>query len=353
MTLSPRQYRVLSWLAIGALFFGLIWLLGPILTPFIVSVVMAYALQPAVEKLTQRRVPRWLAVTVVEVLALIVIAAVFLMLVPIIVQELPILRDRLPELIQRLHDAIAPLAARWNIKIPMDMASFQAIVMKHVSANGQELFTRMIASLQIGGGFLLTVVGNAILIPVVLFYLLMDWHGMLRRLHELIPPRLREGVMSFVHDCDHMMGQYLRGQLLVMAVLAVYYGAALWLAGFDLGLPVGIFTGLAVFIPYLGFGLGLILAILAAALQFGSWYGFIAVAVIYGVGQVVESIFLTPRLVGERIGLHPVVVIFALLAFGQLFGFIGVLIALPVSAIAAVALRRLKEAYFHSALFRG
>ena len=150
-----------------------------------------------------------------------------------------------------------------------------------------------------------------------------------------------------------MLGQYLRGQLLVMLILAAFYSIGLALFRFDLALPVGVFTGLAIFIPYLGFGLGLVLALLAGLLQFASWYGVIAVAVVFGIGQLVESLFLTRRLVGERIGMDPLMVIFALLAFGHLFGFVGVLIALPVSALLVVAVRRLRAAYLASPLYRG
>ena len=160
-------------------------------------------------------------------------------------------------------------------------------------------------------------------------------------------------MLGFLDECDTVLGQYLRGQLIVMAALAVYYSAALALAGFDLALPVGLFTGLAVFIPYLGFGVGLALALLAGVLQFGSWYAVGAVAAVYGTGQLLESFVLTPRLVGERIGLAPLAVIFALLAFGHLFGFVGVLIALPVSAVLLVALRRARNAYLASRLYQG
>ena len=149
-----------------------------------------------------------------------------------------------------------------------------------------------------------------------------------------------------------MLGQYLRGQLLVMLVLAVYYSAALALTGFDLALPIGVFTGLAVCVPYLGYGLGLVLALLASALQFGTLGGVALVLLVFGLGQVIESFFLTPRLVGERIGLSPLMVIFALLAFGHLFGFVGVLVALPVSAVGVVAVRRLRTLYLSSTLYR-
>ena len=154
-----------------------------------------------------------------------------------------------------------------------------------------------------------------------------------------------------------MLGQYLRGQLLVMLILARFYSIGLALFGLDLALPIGIFTGLAVFVPYLGFGLGLILATLAGFLEFAATAGpakaLIMVAVVYGLGQVIEGFYLTPRLVGKRIGLHPLAVIFALLAFGQLLGFVGVLIALPASAVLLVAMRRVRAGYMASDLYHG
>jgi len=148
-----------------------------------------------------------------------------------------------------------------------------------------------------------------------------------------------------------VLGQYLRGQLIVMLLMAAFYSVGLALFGFDLAVPVGVFTGLAIFVPYVGFGIGLVLALLAGALQFTGWYGPIAVFVVYGIGQIVEGLFLTPKMVGERIGMSPLTVIFALFAFGHLFGFIGVLIALPASALIAVAAARLRSGYTQSALY--
>ena len=210
-----------------------------------------------------------------------------------------------------------------------------------------------LSSARIGGSIVLAVIGNMVLVPVVLFYLLSDWPRLVERTQALIPPRMRDQVVGFLDECDGVLGQYLRGQLLVMLILAAFYSIGLALFRFDLALPVGVFTGLAIFIPYLGFGLGLVLALLAGLLQFASWYGVIAVAVVFGIGQLVESLWLTPRLVGERIGMNPLMVIFALLAFGHLFGFVGVLIALPVSALIVVAVRRLQVTYLASPLYRG
>ncbi len=191
------------------------------------------------------------------------------------------------------------------------------------------------------------------LIPVALFYLLLDWDRLVHRVLELVPPRVRPAVDSFTHEADQVLGQYLRGQLLVMLTMAVFYSTGLALFGLDLALPIGLFTGLAMFVPYLGFGIGLVLAIVAGLLQFASAKALVMVAVVYGSGQVIEGFFFTPRLVGERIGLHPLAVIFALLAFAQLFGFLGVLVALPASALLLVAIRRLRAGYMGSNLYHG
>ena len=353
MNFTPAQRRGLAWAALAATAALLLWLLAPVLTPFIVAAVLAYALHPAVEALAARRVQRIVAVVLVEVLAIAALLALLLLVVPIISKELPLLREQLPLLAEHLNQRVTPWLAQFGVTVSLDSASIKAFASKLLDANLEDWIGTALSSARIGGSLLLAFIGNAFLMPVVLFYLLMDWLHLVERLQGFVPPRLRHGVQGFLDECDGVLGQYLRGQLMVMGVLAIYYSVALAIAGFDLALPVGIFTGLAVFIPYLGFGLGLALALLAGALQFASWYGVIAVAVIYGIGQLGESLLLTPRLVGERIGLNPLAVIFALLAFGHLFGFIGVLIALPVSALLLVALRRARGAYLGSRLFRG
>lgn len=353
MTFTPAQRRGLAWAALTLAAVLLLWLLAPVLTPFIVAAVLAYALHPAVEALAARRVPRIVAVMTVQVLAIAALLAVLLLLVPILSKELPLLREQVPLLAEKLNQRLSPWLAQFGIAVSLDSASIKAFVAKLLDANLEDWIGTALSSVRIGGSLLLAFVGNAFLMPVVLFYLLIDWPHLVGRVHGLVPPRMRVGVQGFLDECDGALGQYLRGQLMVMGALAVYYSLALALAGFDLALPVGIFTGLAVFIPYLGFGLGLALALLAGALQFASGYGVIAVAVIYGIGQIGESLFLTPRLVGERLGLNPLAVIFALLAFGHLLGFVGVLIALPVSALILVALRRGRGAYLSSRLFLG
>ena len=172
------------------------------------------------------------------------------------------------------------------------------------------------------------------------------------RLLEFVPPRFQERARRTGGEVDAVLAEFLRGQLLVMVILAAYYSLGLWLVGLNFALPVGLLTGLLVFVPYVGYGSGLALACLAALAQFDGWGTPLGVAAVFGLGQVLESFILTPLLVGDRIGLHPIAVIFALLAFGQLFGFFGILLALPASAALLVGLRQLKAAYLASPFYR-
>jgi predicted PurR-regulated permease PerM len=353
MIITPAQRHTATWIALSLLALLIIWLLGPVLTPFIVAAVLAYVLHPVVERLAARRVPRVVAVSVVEFAAIIIVLAVMLLIVPILSKQLPMMREQIPLLADRLNTGLSPWLAKFGIDVSLDTASIKAFVFKYLDANVDDWTTTALSSARIGGSILLAVVGNVFLIPMVLFYLLIDWASLTERLARMVPPRLRDRTYAFFIDCDSVLGQYLRGQLSVMVVLAVYYSVGLALFGFDLAVPVGVFTGLAVFIPYVGFGLGLTLALISAALQFSGWHGFIGVAVVFGLGQLIESFVLTPRLVGERIGMNPLTVIFALLAFGHLFGFVGVLIALPVSAVLVVAAGRLREMYLVSELYGG
>ena len=352
MTLTPAQRQSLSWLLIAAAALVAVWALAPVLMPFLLGAGLAYALHPAVERLAARRVPRVLAVTLVVLTTVLVVLAVMLLVVPILAKELPLVKQQVPLLADRLNQHLSPWLAQFGINVSLDVAGIKAMALQALDGNLEDWMAAALSSARIGGSILLAVIGNAVLVPAVLFYLLLDWPRLTARTLSLVPPRRREQVDAFLAECDSVLGQYLRGQALVMLVLAVYYTLALAIAGFELALPVGVFTGLAIFIPYLGFGLGLLLALLAGVLQFTGWYGVIVVAVVYGVGQVIESFFLTPRLVGERIGLPPLAVIFALLACGHLFGFVGVLIALPLSALVLVAGRRVTGAYLGSALYR-
>jgi predicted PurR-regulated permease PerM len=360
MQFTPTQKSFMAWGLIAALLACVVWLLAPVLAPFVVASVLAYALTPVVnwlDNVGRGRVPRLLAVLVVELMFVLVVMGVLLLIVPILAKEIPLMREQVPVLLDSLNASLKPWLAQWGIHLSLDVASIKAFVLTYLNANFEDTFGSIVASLKLGGSVAFAVIGNAILIPVALFYLLMQWEQFVGQLRQLIPLRMRAASDSFVHEADGVLGQYLRGQLLVMGILAVFYSVGLALFGLDLALPIGVFTGLAIFVPYVGFGLGLLLASFAGLLEFtaaaGLGYTVAMVAVVYGVGQVVESLFLTPRLVGERIGLHPLAVIFALLAFGQLLGFVGVLIALPVSAVLLVAMRRAKAAYMASRLYLG
>ena len=346
MLLTPAQRRILNWAALAVAIGALVWLLAPVLTPFAIGAVLAYALHPAVEKLAARRVPRLLAVALVEIAFIVAAAALVLLVVPILSKELPLLAER-------INQAVSPWLMQMGVNVGLDAASLKAFLLKYLDANWDDSIATALASVRIGGSIVLTVVGYVVLVPVVLFYLLDDWPLYVERVVNLVPPRLRGAVGSFFGECDTVLGQYLRGQLLVMLMMAAFYSVGLALFGFELAVPVGVFTGLAIFVPYVGFGIGLILALLAGALQFTGWYGPVAVLVVYGIGQIVEGMFLTPRMVGGRIGMSPLTVIFALFAFGHLFGFVGVLIALPVSALIAVVVGRLRSGYAKSSLYAG
>ncbi|MDZ7938758.1 MAG: AI-2E family transporter [Rhodoferax sp.] len=359
MQFTPTQKRFAVWGLISGLIVLALWLLAPVLAPFVVASVLAYALTPLVNRLdrvARGRVPRLVAVVVVELLFGVLALGMLLLIVPILAKELPLMREQLPVLLDSINVSLKPWLAQWGVHVTLDVASLKSFLTKYLNANVEDLAGSVLASVKLGGSVAFALIGNAILIPVALFYLLMDWDRFVAKVRDLVPVRMRGGVNSFLSEADEVLGQYLRGQLLVMSILAVGYSIGLALFGLDLAVPIGVFTGLAIFVPYLGFGIGLVLATLAGLLEFSSGgvvYPLVMVAVVYGIGQMVESLYLTPTLVGERIGLHPLAVIFALLAFGQLFGFVGVLIALPASAVLLVAIRRVRAGYLASPLYLG
>jgi predicted PurR-regulated permease PerM len=348
---TSEQRQSLLWIAICILLVALFVLLGPVLAPFVAAVIIGYVLNPGVDWLTARRIPRTSAVMLIIIATFILIIALLLIVVPILRAEIPLLQQRLPSLLDKIDAILGPWLAQLGLKVQLDSAGVKQMLAEKLAAGSAELGLAFLSSLKVGGMAVMGWIATIVLVPVVLFYLLLDWHAMLARLALMVPRRWINQVTSMATEADSLLAQYLRGQLLVMLVLATYYSVALAIAGFDVALPVGLLTGLLVFIPYIGFGIGLLLAVVAAILQFDGLQGLIAIAIIYGCGQVIESFYLTPRLVGERIGLHPLAVIFALLAFGQLFGFVGILLALPASAILSVIVKRLREHYLQSPFY--
>jgi len=213
------------------------------------------------------------------------------------------------------------------------------------------ILVKLIPSIKSSGVATMEFFLNVLLMPVVLFYLLRDWVHLVKLIDEIIPRHWHEQVNVLANEADKVLAEFLRGQLSVMLLMSFCYVTGLWLVGLEFALPIGVIAGVLVFVPYLGLGIGLVLATLAALIQFQGWSGLLPVWIVFGVVQLLESMAITPWLVGNRIGLHPVVVIFALLAFGQLFGFVGLLLALPASAVLLVWLRHVRKQYLKSSLY--
>src|SRR5665213_326177 len=357
-TPSPPPPRAIAWrhylwIAGAALvvLLALRWL-GPVLTPFLVGAVFAYLGRPLVDRLQRRRVPRSLGALLVILIFVIAVTALFLVLIPLVQAEVSTASRKLPDLFAAAMAQVTPwVEQHLGITLAFDAQSLRDYISNNTD-DVRAVTLRVLSGVKTGGLIVVTLLINAALIPVVMFYLLRDWNLIFDRLLDLVPRRWDERTATIVRAIDNVLAEFLHGQLSVMIVLALYYSIALSIARLDHALPIGILTGLLVFIPYVGFGLGLTLGMIAAILQWSGWPGFLAVAAVYGVGQLLENYVLVPYLVGDRIGLHPLAVIFALLAFGQLFGFAGVLLALPVSAALLVGLRELRGAYVTSPIYQ-
>jgi predicted PurR-regulated permease PerM len=340
-----------AWTALVAVSAWLVWLLSPILAPFLFAAILAYVLNPLVDRMTGKYMPRTLAVVLVMILALLVIVALALIVLPLFYKELRMLADKLPAFLAWMNTTVSPwLDDKFQIAFQLDMETLKQIANKILESN-QDLVPQLLGSLKIGGLALVAFFANLLLVPVVLFYLLRDWNDLMARADALIPRQHHERVRGAVAEIDRVLAEFLRGQLLVVAVMIVFYVTALWIARLEFALPIGIITGGLVFIPYVGAFTGFLLGTMAAVLQFGSLAGVGWVWLAFFIGQAIEGMVVTPKLVGERVGLHPVAVIFALLAFGQVFGFFGVLVALPASAVLLVGLRHLRRTYLQSQMY--
>ncbi|MBI4986799.1 MAG: AI-2E family transporter [Rhodocyclales bacterium] len=350
--LPQDRVQTALWIGAGLLLLWLLARLSPILAPFFLAAILAYICNPLVDRWQRLGLPRSAGVLAVLALLVGIAAALALILLPLLVDEARIVATRLPEAATLANEKLLPwLRENYGIRIKLD-ANF----LRQFAADNRDglhaLAQKLIESLAIGGVALFGIAATLLLTPVVMFYLLLDWQRLLGRLENAVPRAWHATTLRLAADVDAVLAQFLRGQILVMLSLAVYYSLALWLAGLPSAISLGLLTGLLIFIPYLGFALGLILALLVAALQFQGAEPVVAVLIVYGIGQVLESFLLTPFLVGERIGLHPLAVIFALMAFGQLFGFVGVLLALPASAALLVGLREVRTLYLDSALYK-
>jgi predicted PurR-regulated permease PerM len=270
-------------------------------------------------------------------------------------KELPALRQQLPTWLEQIQNLIQPwldsLALGLNLEKIQE--TIQTKVSAHLSNNADTLITNGLSTVLNSGQTIIGSIVGLVLIIFVVFYLIIQWEDFFKKMSPMIPPRWLGQTKQILVEIDVLLSQYLRGQLLVIAVLSVYYSMGLYFLGVTGAIALGLFTGLAIFIPYIGYGVALILALLSALLQAETGVSILAVLALYIVGQTIESFFLTPKLVGEKIGLHPVLVVFALILFGGWFGFFGILLALPMSAIVLVLGRHLMAFYKKSSWYRG
>lgn len=332
-------------LAIGLLLYRL----GPILTPFVLSLLFAYLANPVVRRFQAWHVPRAITILCLFIVIAVALLTLILVLVPLIRHQIEILVTSFPAYVDWLQQHLV----RWTGgRVPIEFEALRNQLLQQWQNIGRWAASALTFATNSG----LRVFGwvlNAVLVPVITFYLLRDWDGIIGRIAGALPPRVRLRLAPIAQETNEALAGFLRGQLFVMLTEAVFYSAGLWLIGLDLALLIGIVAGLISFIPYLGFFLGILFATLAAALQIGDWTHVLWVWALFALGQTLESSLLTPRLVGERIGLHPVVVFFAVMAGGQLFGFLGILLALPVTAMVWVWLRHLYRLYQDRPWFAG
>lgn len=343
---SAAATRWFPYLAVAAAGGYLIYLLAPILAPFLLAAAIAYLFDPLVDRLEKRKIGRrHLSRTLATVFVLLGLVLLFvllaLILAPLVQAETRLLMQQIPKVVEWGSQTLLPwLTSTFGIDLMQDKEQVLSWLKQHVAELSQ--LTRYLPKLTDGGLAVLGFLANLLLVPVVLFYLLRDWDSNLTHLASWIPDRLKPKTLAIAREIDTVLSEFVRGQVLVILVMCVFYSGALWLAGLEYALAVGLISGILVFVPYLGVVVGVLLGSLAGLAQFGNLAGLLPIWGVFVIGQLLEGMAVTPWLVGERVGLHPVAVIFALMAFGQLFGFVGILVAIPAAAASLVALRHLK-----------
>ena len=343
-----------KWLALGSIIFAgwLLYLLAPVLTPFLIAALLAYLGDPLVDRLERYRISRTLSVVIVFACMLVIGLALFLVLVPLVERQLVAFVKSFPVFIDWLQATVLPKLEK---TINLDASVINLDLLKQAAMenwkNIGSLAGRTLVQLTQSGQVVLLWVTYLLLIPVVTFYLLRDWDRLLENIRVLVPRNHVKLVSTLAGECDRVLAEFMRGQLLVMLGQGIIYSIGLWITGLEFALLIGMLAGLVSFVPYLGFIVGVSTAIIAALVQFNDVIHLVYVLVVFGFGQLIEGMLLSPWLVGERIGLHPVAVIFSVMAGGALFGFFGVLLALPVAAVVVVLLRHLHEQYMESDLY--
>lgn len=349
--MTSSRFAALQWSLFIGLALLLLYLLSPILMPFVAAAILAYICNPLVLRLCALKLPRTLAVVLVMAGLLLLFAGLLLIMLPLLEKEISLFVARLPGFVEVLHIRLLPKLQQWfGADLQWDGTALKSLLMSHWQSAGG-VAGKLLPWLSSSSGAILEIAMNLLLIPVAMFYLLRDWDELAVKLDQLIPRHWHNRVREIGSEVDGVLAEFLRGQIFVMLLMSAYYSVALWLAGLEFALPIGIVAGMLVFIPYLGMITGLLLATLAAVMQFTEFSSVAWVWAAFGAGQMLEGMLVTPWLVGERIGLHPLAVIFALMAFGQLFGFFGILLALPLSAILLVGLRRGKIWYLSSTMY--
>ncbi|MDB5987208.1 MAG: family transporter [Nevskia sp.] len=342
-----------GWFATAGVTLLMLYFLGPIMTPFVVGGVLAYLGNPVCDRLEHHGVPRALSVGLVFLVFFAVLITALVLVLPMLQDQIVQMTQNIPDWLKWLQDVGLPkLRIRLPAGIRLDAAGLRSALTQNWSQAG-DIASTVLARIGRSTPALLGFAANLLLIPIVTFYLMRDWELMLKRVDQLIPPRLRGHTEEFAREIDSVLSALIRGQLLVMAALALIYSIGLWLTGLKVALLIGLVAGLVSFIPYLGFATGFLLAIVTTLVQDQELFALLPVTVVFGIGILLENAVLTPLLVGNRIGLHPVAVIFALLAGGQLLGFSGVLVALPVAAIFAVGARHARKRWLRSPLYWG
>lgn len=350
--MALSRFAALQWLSFFVVAALLLYLLSPILTPFVAAGILAYICNPLVQRLCACRIPRTLAVVLVMSGLLLLFALLLLIMLPLLQKEVSHFVTRLPDWIEAARLHLLPRLQVWfGADLQWDSQAIREMLLSHWQ-NAGGMAAKLLPWLGSSGGAIIGALVSLMLLPVVMFYLLRDWNDLVARVDGLIPRHLHSRVVEIAVEVDRVLAEFLRGQISVMLLMSAYYSIVLWAVGLEFALPIGIIAGILVFVPYLGMIVGLALATLAAAMQFTTFGSVALVWAVFAAGQLLEGMVVTPWLVGDRIGLHPVVVIFALLAFGQLFGFFGLLLALPLSAILLVGLRHGKAWYLSSDMYR-
>lgn len=331
----------------------LLYLLAPILTPFFAAIILAYMGDPVVDKLERWKLSRTFAVALSFSFLMVAGLVFLLILIPLVGSQISVLVEKFPQYYNWVMQQ-TEVILRQYFNIQGEFTLFESIkttVLSHLRETGV-LAGNLIGLLSRSGVSFLTSIATLLLIPVVTFYLLRDWDVLMAKIQILLPRTFAPKILQITQECHEVLSAFFRGQLLVMFFLALVYGGGLWLVGLDFGILIGLFAGTVSFVPYLGFISGILLAGLAAIIQFQDWQPVVLVILVFGLGQLLESFILTPWLVGNRIGLHPVMVIFAVLAGGQLFGFFGILLALPMAAVILVLARHFKQRYLKSTIYQ-